>query len=748
MKKNFFLLFSMLALSTSVLADGPYLVDGIDVKKPDETTNAGKAAKLTCTTDADGCVVITLSKYVEGNGETNFRDVGMHVDGFKYNGEHMYYYFNPIYPQDGNVMKWVPISPADVQCGGLIEFNMHGENKEIMFNVGSTGSYSKASFQYSYGAISATNNTGCISSWPQNLSEYCDAMISVYNDRNKMDYSAYITWETIANGNVEIRISDYGENTGTHFDGNGLASEGFTMKNAEGEALTFSDYFDKTPASSGTIYTLVKKQEVPAGAKIIFNENRNKNINWIAKSNGFGYNHYRFAYTYGTTCSTFPTPVITSVSSEGVITFNEVAGATHYTVRVYYGSDLMYTQENITSGETIHFAPYLTATYTVKLQAFDGEDGYSDESAGFNWSLTGDLANLPTSNVCYKLLRQDAITASDVYISISTDDSDGSFYITMQPDNAAFRGNEYIVEDGLKYNGEALTTYFTRTLLDGADNKYKTIKYTPKDRDDVQYGINITFNMYSEGKQLAWFDRSGTSRNSPNLSFSYIYGTTCTLALDEVADNTAVIAANNGRTLDARLGRSFVGGDNFYSLCLPFGLSAAQLTEVFGNGYVLGEMQNASNANDVVTFEMGTASSVEAGKPYIIRPTQNAANPLFRGVTIDADASTSVSFGGIAGMRGFYAPSVAGENEWFLGAANTLYQNSDNSASNAFRAFFQVQGGSPLNAPRIRMLPQTATGMETVQNGPAQEVRKVLRDGEVYILRNGAAYTVFGQRVY
>lgn len=116
----------------------------------------------------------------------------------------------------------------------------------------------------------------------------------------------------------------------------------------------------------------------------------------------------------------------------------------------------------------------------------------------------------------------------------------------MQPDNAAFRHNEYIVEDGLKYDGSALTTYFNRELLDGTVGvKFKTIKYTPKNRDNVQYGKNITFNKNNENVQLAWFDASSTSRNSPNLSFTYIYGTKCSVEDAFEHTNSVTLYANH-----------------------------------------------------------------------------------------------------------------------------------------------------------------------------------------------------------
>ena len=114
----------------------------------------------------------------------------------------------------------------------------------------------------------------------------------------------------------------------------------------------------------------------------------------------------------------------------------------------------------------------------------------------------------------------------------------------MQPSAAAFRGNEYIVESGLKYDGNALTDYFERTLLDGSDNKYKTIKYTPKVGKSVQYGKNITFNE-NKNVQLAWYSNGTQQRNSNQISFTYIYGTKCELSDAFEHSNSVSLYANH-----------------------------------------------------------------------------------------------------------------------------------------------------------------------------------------------------------
>ena len=382
-------------------------------------------------------------------------------------------------------------------------------------------------------------------------SEYCDYEIS---DGANPAHKILLTWETNHVGDVIIRLAD-GENTTNAVfrgsEGMGQLSWYQVKSNGGATSESASTYFNSEYAGEGTTMFALRRKEnavLPADAVINY---QNHPVQWKSDGVNNPAQTVTLNYTYGSSCATLPLPVITSVSEAGVITFPAVIGATSYIARVYDGETLLYTQENITSGDVINYGAYYSATFEVTLQAFGNAGAYSDESEGTDWTLTGSLDNLPESNVCNQLLRQGSDATSEVFISIETDDSDGSFYITMRPDNAAFRDNEYIVEAGLKYDGQALTGYFTRSFLDEiATNKPRTIKYTPINRNNVQYGKNITFNKYNENVQLAWWTNTSTQHNSNQLSFTYIYGTKCSLdAAFEHSSNVSLYVDHVGENL-------------------------------------------------------------------------------------------------------------------------------------------------------------------------------------------------------
>ena len=396
-------------------------------------------------------------------------------------------------------------------------------------------------------AVSAAYNWALTaSSDPKPLSLVCDMTINEETNNN-----VYLTAETDLDGKIIFTL------TGATWRSGGMQFDQFRVGN--NELRTYFDRQNQTGSEGyeGTYTMTFTPQNNQTGVILGDQIRYSGNVEWNATS-GKTYTSVSFNYIYGTKCTiALPTPSITNIDASKHITFTESAGATHYTVFVYNGEDLVYTQENVSNGDVIDYAPYLTATYTVKMIAYDNEDRSSDASAGYSWALTGDLDNLPESNVCNYLLRQGSDASSEVFISIETDDSDGSFYITMRPDNAAFRDNEYIVEAGLKYDGDTLTEYFTRSFLDEiATNKPRTIKYTPIDRNNVQYGKNITFNKYSEGRQLAWWTNTSNSHNSNQLSFTYIYGTKCSLdAAFEHSSNVSLYADHAGEdlTVDAAM---------------------------------------------------------------------------------------------------------------------------------------------------------------------------------------------------
>ena len=117
-------------------------------------------------------------------------------------------------------------------------------------------------------------------------------------------------------------------------------------------------------------------------------------------------------------------------------------------------------------------------------------------------------------------------------------------------------------------------------------------------------------------------------------------------------------------------------------------------------------------AGHTLTFNH-TATSIEAGKPYIIKwdDGDNIVNPTFTSVTIDNTASTTVtaSNSGLHTVQfiGSYAPvplDGGDQSNLYLVSGNKLYYPSANKTINAFRGYFHVDLTGSVNAVRAFVL--------------------------------------------
>ena len=103
---------------------------------------------------------------------------------------------------------------------------------------------------------------------------------------------------------------------------------------------------------------------------------------------------------------------------------------------------------------------------------------------------------------------------------------------------------------------------------------------------------------------------------------------------------------------------------------------------------------------DCLYLNFATAESIEAGKPYLIKWASgtNITDPKFEGVTINANASTEVSFTGGGSFVGTYNAKrfiVDDLGQYLLmGGDNTLYYTKAGAGVGACRAYFQVPEGS------------------------------------------------------
>lgn len=222
-------------------------------------------------------------------------------------------------------------------------------------------------------------------------------------------------------------------------------------------------------------------------------------------------------------------------------------------------------------------------------------------------------------------------------------------------------------------------------------NKYSEQYYTDQffSLSNIQVGSGEGTNQESKAKynfiRVVTNDYQTATEKSGNV-------------LNEVTINEFVAQSN----VDVQLKRS-LSPAHWNSFCVPFTISADVIAEKFGAGtlvYTFGSM----NGN-VMNFKAST--TIEAGKPYIVKPTKTVVDPTFTGVNIVASDPVK------SGENGFYMQGTYGAKtdlttdgtNLFLGEGNKFYKpaGATTAKMKGMRAFFIVPQGTNLAALRANI---------------------------------------------
>lgn len=223
------------------------------------------------------------------------------------------------------------------------------------------------------------------------------------------------------------------------------------------------------------------------------------------------------------------------------------------------------------------------------------------------------------------------------------------------------------------------------------------------------------------------------------------------LNLSEASANPS-IASNEDQLVNASFTRSLTSSQ-YNTFCLPFALSAAQMEEYFGAGYDLEEFVSSSLDDDLLSLTFNKATALVAGKPYLLQPAVDVENPVFEGVTIGAVSPADQTSDTYISFHGTYRPTElegGNKNLLFLGAGNELFYPSTTANIYGFRAYFEIKGAAQKNGIKARIVKKenTATGFETVSGeGLPVTGKKILRNGQLFIIRDGKTYNAQGQLV-
>ena len=265
--------------------------------------------------------------------------------------------------------------------------------------------------------------------------------------------------------------------------------------------------------------------------------------------------------------------------------------------------------------------------------------------------------------------------------------------------------------------------------------------------DVAHTGKSMThFGFMNNYVQVATFDAAMTIKN---FSLNACFESVDAIALDENRYNGHILDVVDGETVDVALTRNLHAG-SYNTLCLPFAMTAYQIETAFGANAKLAKFSDASMDNESLTLDFDdTVTEIEAGVPYIIQPAADITAPVVLSDMAISKTASKIDFS-LAKMTGVFSPTALAEgvNTLYLGENNTLYTiEAGSDPLPGMRAYFTLSDAAALAPVRtLRIGKQTPTALDEVSG----EVRctKVLRDGQIIILKGDKLYNIIGQAIH
>ena len=258
--------------------------------------------------------------------------------------------------------------------------------------------------------------------------------------------------------------------------------------------------------------------------------------------------------------------------------------------------------------------------------------------------------------------------------------------------------------------------------------KYNDVFYAGNG-DEVSLNLShddkagYTFNQYTVtgGGSLA-----NPTTNTPTLTMSdanQIIGvqwTENTATLSQTTDNSTFITTNNGLVYDITLTRTLqTGGWNTF--CVPFAISSSQITSIFGTETLVRTLGSSAfnSSTKELTLNFTNASSIEAGKPYLVYlgSNSNVVNPTFNDVTIvNGTTTTETDYADFVPVMNPTSLTANDKTVLFVTGGDKLTYPNKTGNINGFRAYFQLKEAAAANANSFTLnLDVETTGIREVK---------------------------------
>lgn len=412
---------------------------------------------------------------------------------------------------------------------------------------------------------------------------------------------------------------------------------------------------------------------------------------------------------------------------------------------------------SVSAGKQVHFSKgnlrYASGTWSL----FDNQYNYYNSYSGdawdkFGWSSTGTTYGMSTSQVestYYGDYVEWGNTIGSGWYTLSSDEWD--YLLNTRTTSSGIRYAKATVNgvDGLVLLPDDWNeSYYSLASTNTENARFDTNVITAEnwtDKLEINGAVLLPVTGYRDGTSIyssatmgCYWSSSGDNSDS-NYAYQIWFTTnvvetgshdrkytgsavrlvkTVAMTLDETVDNTACLTAENGNVCDVTLTRTLRTGA-WNTFCTPFNISASTLTD---KGITAVKELTASSFNSgtgALTLTFSDASSIEAGKPYLVQVSSDVANPTFTGVTVKSTTTptetTAVNFIPTLGQT-----EVTGTQKeiLFLAAENKLkHPNADNASIKGFRAYFLLLGdAADARTMTLDLGDGETTGIQLVQD--------------------------------
>lgn len=345
-------------------------------------------------------------------------------------------------------------------------------------------------------------------------------------------------------------------------------------------------------------------------------------------------------------------------------------------------------------------------------------------------TLNGDDATISKESTTVFIIDK---TGSDYYIKTKV----GGKYIAGEPDKSSV-----ILLDKKDKNCKTTFTFYDEDhhVVIAISNKgYKNF--------DINNTNNVTgciWKLYNVTSENTFIYKKASSATTTDIRLD---------GLNAEAKNVDAVKDYEGKTVDKiTINRSFAADGGWYTLCLPFALTADNIKTTFKDA-LFNEFESVSvNAQGVAQLKFKKVIETKAGIPYMVLPRGTTVEkPVFNNKTIEKTTPQIITRTCVAsdGERlsyqfvGVYDPTVvSGENNVrFVGGnqGTELLIPDGKGTIKGLRAYFVFPNNTNGNITLAKL---------NVEDDSTTGINTVLRpEANVTDANSSAIYTLSGQKV-